>query len=128
MAEALLLVGRTDEARGAAQRALEFALAQSEHANEAQSRWMLGEVAARQARPALAEAGEQFEAAVRLCESLGLKPLLGRCWMSQGLLAREAGDEAAGKALLEKATTLFGSLGMLWFEAEARKLLESPSP
>ena len=123
LAEALLLVGRTDEARGAAQRALEFALAQSEHANEAQSRWMLGEVAARQARPALAEAGEQFEAAVRLCESLGLRPLLGRCWASQGVLARMLGDPAQAKTHLEKAVALFRSLGMIWFETEARKLL-----
>jgi tetratricopeptide (TPR) repeat protein len=124
LGEALLRAGRTEEARRAGQEGLKFAQAHAEQAQEASSRWVLGEVAACETPPARTEAETQLREAARLAEALGLKPLLGRCWMSQGLLAREAGDEAAGKALLEKAATLFGSLGMLWFETEARKLLE----
>ncbi|OGL03454.1 MAG: hypothetical protein A3I03_06005 [Candidatus Rokubacteria bacterium RIFCSPLOWO2_02_FULL_68_19] len=128
LGEALLLAGRTEEARRAGQEGLKFAQAHAEQAQEASSRWLLGEVAACQTPPARTEAEEQFGGAARLAETLGLKPLLGRCWMSQGVLARKLGDEEKAKVFLQKAAALFRSLGMTWWEAKARKLLESPSP
>jgi len=123
LGEALLLAGRTEEARRAGQEGLKFAQAHAEQAQEASSRWLLGEVAACQTPPARTEAEEQLGGAARLAETLGLKPLLGRCWVSHGLLARKLGDEKDARASLEKAIALFKSLGMTWFEAEARTLL-----
>lgn len=128
LGEALLLAGRTEEARRAGQGGLKFAQAHAEQAQEASSRWLLGEVAACQTPPARTEAEEQFGGAARLAETLGLKPLLARCWMSQGVLASKLGDEDKAKVFLQKAAALFRSLGMTWWEAKARKLLESPSP
>jgi predicted ATPase/class 3 adenylate cyclase len=125
LGEALLLAGRMEEARRAGQEALQFARAHAEKHNEAWSRWLLGEVAARQAPPAREEAEREFREALRLAEALGLKPLLGRCRMSLGQLALRAGARAEAREDLENAVRLFGSLGAIWFEGEARKLLES---
>jgi class 3 adenylate cyclase/tetratricopeptide (TPR) repeat protein len=123
LGEALLRAGQTEEARRAGQEGLKFARAHAEQAQEASSRWVLGEVAACQTPLARTEAETQLREAARLAETLGLKPLLGRCWMSQGVLARKLGDPEQAKTYLEKAVALFRSLGMTWFETEARKLL-----
>jgi class 3 adenylate cyclase/tetratricopeptide (TPR) repeat protein len=119
----LLLEGRAEEARRAAQEALTFAQAHGEQATEALSRWVLGEAAARQTPPAREEAEEQLGEAARLAETLGLKPLLGRCLVSLGLLAQQVGDGEKAREFWEKAAELFRSLGMTWFEAEAKRLL-----
>ncbi|MBI3031118.1 MAG: AAA family ATPase [Candidatus Rokubacteria bacterium] len=123
LGEALLLAGRLDEARRAAEQALRYSQAQREEANEARAQWLLAEIAARQSPPAREEAEARLGEAIRLAEALGLRPFLGRCWMSLGLLARKAGDEATARKWLEKAAALFRSLGMTWWEAEARRPL-----
>jgi len=123
LGEALLLVGRLDEARRGAEQALKYSEAQREQANEARALWLLAEIAARQSPPAREEAEGHLRGAIRLSEALGLKPLLGRCWMSQGVLARNLGDEEKAKVFLQKAAALFRSLGMTWWEAEASKRL-----
>jgi class 3 adenylate cyclase/tetratricopeptide (TPR) repeat protein len=123
LAEALLLAGRTEEARQAAQRALEFSLTHREQANEALSRWALAEVAARSDPPAVTQAQEELAAAARLCEDLGLKPLLARCWLSRADLARRLGTPAEARPHLDRAIALFETLGMTWWEAEARRRL-----
>ena len=53
---------------------------------------------------------------------MGLRPLLGRCYLALARLGRRAGDGRA-QGHLERATTLFGEMDMrFWMEqAEAEK-------
>ena len=126
LGEALLLAGRAEEARRAGEEALKFVQAHAEQATEPWSRWVLGEVAARQTPSEHAEAEAQLREAARLAEALGLRPMLGRCLMSLGAFHRQIGRLDAARSELSAAIELFRSMEMTsWLtraEAELAKM------
>jgi tetratricopeptide (TPR) repeat protein len=85
LAEGYLAAGKLAQAVETAREALELAVASGERGHEAYAHHLLGEIAVRGDSPALDEALEHYETALRLAEQLGMRPLVG--WAHLGLRA-----------------------------------------
>jgi hypothetical protein len=85
---------------------------------------ILGEIRASAERPDTHATRADFEEAARIARDLDLRPLLGRCLLVSGRLARRAGDGGAREYLSQ--AVLFSEMGMRsWLEpaeAEMRTL------
>jgi len=116
LAEAYLLAGRREDAARDVQRGLTMARAHKQRWLEAEGLRILGEILA-SAEPAdTGAARANFEEAARIARDLDLRPLLGRCLLGAGTLARRAGDGAA-REYLSQAAALFSEIGMRsWLE------------
>ena len=131
LAEAYLLAGRRDDAARDVQRGLAMARAHKQRWLEAEGLRILGEILASAEHPDPAAARSDFEEAARIARDLSLRPLLGRCLLASGRLARRAGDGAA-REHLSQAAALFSETGMrFWLEqaqAELRALDGASKP
>ena len=125
LAEAYLLAGRREDAARDAQRGLAMARAHKQRWLEAEGLRIQGEILASAERPDMDAARADFEEAARIARDLDLRPLLGRCLLASGRLARQAGDRGA-REYLSQAAERFSEVGMrFWLEralAEMRAL------
>jgi class 3 adenylate cyclase/tetratricopeptide (TPR) repeat protein len=112
LAEGYILAGRPDEALAPGLRALDLARRQKERGNEVYALRLLGFVAAEREPPRLETAVDLFGAALAMAGELGMRPLIARCHLGLGRLARRLGDAAGATAHLDTATRLFRELGM----------------
>jgi class 3 adenylate cyclase/tetratricopeptide (TPR) repeat protein len=85
LGEGYLAAGKLAQAVETAREALELAVASGERGHEAYAHHLLGEIAVHGDSPALDEALEHYQTALRLAERLGMRPLVG--WAHLGLRA-----------------------------------------
>ena len=123
-ADALLLDGRAGEARGAADRALELAVAYGELANEAMALQVLGEVAASQDSADLESAAVFCERGRSLAEQLGLRSLLARGHLALGRLHQRMGQRQQAQESLSVARRMFSEMDMRFWLEQAESALE----
>ena len=117
LAAAYLLGNRPDNARKAAEEALELARRHEERGNEAEALRVLGECAAADARPDLTIARQSLEQALALAEELGMRPLVAHCHLGLGKLYRRTGKRAQAGRHLTVATTMYREMDMrFWLE------------
>ncbi|HET6369432.1 MAG TPA: AAA family ATPase [Pseudomonadales bacterium] len=123
LGEVQLLAGRLDEAAEQGRRALSLARTQNERGNQVYALRLLGLVASETPpadRDAVARhesAARYFDEALALAEGLGMRPLVARCRLGLGRLARRAGDTGTAARHLDAATALLHELGMTyWLE------------
>jgi tetratricopeptide (TPR) repeat protein len=123
LAEAHLLGSRPDDARKAAEEALELARRYGERGNEAEALRVLGECAAAAAgaRPDPTTARQSFEQALALGKELGMRPLVAHCHLGLGKLYRRTDKRDQAQEHLATARTMYCEMGMTyWLEkAEA---------
>src|SRR5262249_46520439 len=77
LGEGYLANGALERAEETVSEALELAVAGGERGHEAYAHYLLGEIAARRDPRALDEARERYQTALRLSETLGMRPLAG---------------------------------------------------
>jgi predicted ATPase len=77
--EAYLLVGYVEKAHRLAQRGLDSACHRKRRGEEAQARWLLGEIAMRLDPPDVAQAEAHYQQALALADELGVRPLVAHC-------------------------------------------------
>jgi hypothetical protein len=129
LAEVYLLAGRHEDAARDVQRGLAMARAHKQRWLEAEGLRILGEIRASAERPDTHATRADFEEAARIAHDLDLRPLLSRCLLVSGRLARRAGDGGA-REYLSQAAVLFSEMGMRsWLEpAEAEmRILDGSS-
>jgi len=121
LSEASLLAGRPSDAIAAAQRGLEWTRARHERAYETRNLRALAEATAQKDPPDLALADRLGREASAQAEQLGMRPLIARCHLDLGKLARRTGQPQRAQEHLAAATTLLREMGMrFWLEqAEA---------
>ena len=131
LAEAFLLAGRREDAARDVRRGLAMARAHKQRWLEAEGLRILGEILASAEPPDTQAARADFEEATRIARDLDLRPLLGRCLLASGRLARRTGDDPA-REYLSQAAALFNGMGMrFWLEqteAEIRALDRASKP
>jgi hypothetical protein len=94
-------------------RALELARAHGERGHEAYALRLLGEVLARSAETAEAEA--RFRRGLLLAQELGMRPLVAHCYWGLARTHDKAGQHTAASSHRDSATALFGAMDMrLW--------------
>jgi tetratricopeptide (TPR) repeat protein len=125
MGEALLAAGRFDEARAAAEHALDLARERGEQGHEAWTLRLLGELAAHPHATATDVAESHYRDALALAERLGMRPLVAHCHLGLGKLYGRAGDPAKAHEYLTSAATMYREMGMdFWLEKAAGALKE----
>jgi Flp pilus assembly protein TadD len=101
--------------------AIDLARVHKERGHEAWGLRLLGEVYARQPRPALEPAEVAYRQALALAAELGMAPLQAHCHLGLGLLYARSGRPQQAHAHLSTAIDLFRAMEMgRWLpEAEA---------
>jgi predicted ATPase/class 3 adenylate cyclase len=132
LGEAYLFAGRGEDARQAAERAIERARVNSERGHLAHALRLRGEVSAHAIDPARADpasvaadvdqAAGWFREALAIAVPLGMRPLHGQCRLGLGRLFQRAGRLKEAREELETATSLFGRLGMRYWESRGQAL------
>ena len=112
-----MLLGRLDEARRLAERALESSRVQ--RGNAAQALHLLGDIAIHPDRFD-AERGEAYYSqALALAEPRGMRPLVAHCHLGLGKLARRTGQREQARDHLTTATTMYREMGMTYWLEQA---------
>ena len=123
LGEAVLLMGRTEEALHHARCALEVSRIQKERGHEAYALRLLAEIAAHQEPLDVEAAAAAYQLALGLTEELGMRPLMAQCHLGLGRLAQRVGQQELAEQHLTAASALFRAMGMSqWLEkAEAAR-------
>src|SRR5262249_55696148 len=112
LGEALLLLGRTEEALQHARCALEVSRDQHERGHEAYVLRLLAEIAAHQEPLDVEAAAAAYRLALDLTEELGMRPLTAQCHFGLGHLGQRAGQRQLAEPHLTTATIMFREMGM----------------
>jgi class 3 adenylate cyclase/tetratricopeptide (TPR) repeat protein len=103
LGEALLLAGRSEEARATAERALVLTRQQRHRICEPWALHLLGEIAAKGDGPASLD---RYREALALADAFGMRPLVAHCHLGLGRHYRRVGDEAQSHEHLAAAAAL----------------------
>jgi tetratricopeptide (TPR) repeat protein len=127
LGEAYVLASRLEDALEVAGRALAVARERGQRGYEAWALHLLGEIATRRHPRDVETAEGDYRQAMGVAEELGMRPLLARCHLDLGRLARRTGQRQRAREHLTTATTMLREMGMrLWLEqaeAELRMLV-----
>jgi tetratricopeptide (TPR) repeat protein len=121
LSEALLLVGRVDEARALAGRLLDLSRTHTGRGYQVHALRLLGDVARRCDPPAVDQAATHYRQALALAEELGMRPLQAHCHRGLGTLYATTGQREQARAALSTAIEMYRAMEMtLWLpQAEA---------
>ena len=112
LGELYFLAGRRRDALAQAERALRLASERMERGNEVYARCLVGLIAAESDPPDVVEAHAQLGQAIALAEALEMRPLLARCHLGLGRLARRRAEADAAARHLDTATRLLRAMEM----------------
>jgi tetratricopeptide (TPR) repeat protein len=115
LGEAQVLAGRLEEAHAIVERALAHAREHEEWGNEAYALRLAGELAARCAPLASAQAGDAYRQALALAEQLGMRPLMAHCHRGLGTLYAKMGHAEQARAALSAAIDLYRAMEMTFW-------------
>jgi tetratricopeptide (TPR) repeat protein len=125
LAEARLLGGQIDQARVAAEGALERCRRSAQRGSEAYALHLLGEIAAHPTATKVEEADDRYRRALDLAIDLGMRPLIAHCHLGLGTLYRRTGDHAKAREHLTTAATMYREMGMtFWLEQAESAIAE----
>jgi tetratricopeptide (TPR) repeat protein len=117
LGEAYLRAGRLDEAGKTAVKALHLCRTLGQRGAEAQSLYLLGEIACSNEPPDLEAARRRFGEAMARAQELGMQSLVARCHLSLGELGRRRGQHARARQHLDIAASLYREMGIsFWLE------------
>jgi tetratricopeptide (TPR) repeat protein len=115
LSEALLLVGRVDEASALAGRLLELSRTQIGRGYQAHACRLLGEVAMRCEPPDVDQAAGHYHQALALAEEPGMRPLQAHCHLGLGTLYAQRGQREQAHTELSTAITMYRSMDMTFW-------------
>jgi tetratricopeptide (TPR) repeat protein len=111
------------EAVQLAGRALDLARAHKERGHEAWALRLLGEIAAHQDPPEIAQAEAHYQQALALAEDLGMRPLVAHCHLGLGTLYAATGQREPARAALSAAIELYRAMEMTFWLPQAEAAL-----
>lgn len=113
LSEAYFLAGRQDEALTTLNRSLALARKRGERGHEAYGLRLLGDLIAAQPDAGAAEtANTNYQAALQLARTLGMRPLMANIDLRLGLLCQQAGRQQDAEKHIAAAKTAASELGM----------------
>jgi tetratricopeptide (TPR) repeat protein len=123
LSEALLLVGRVDEASSLARRLLDLSHTLTGRGYQAHARRLLGEVARRREPPDVDQAEAHYRQALALAEEVGMRPLVAHCHLGLGKLCATIGRRGEARAELSTAIELYRAMEMTFWLPQAEAIL-----
>jgi tetratricopeptide (TPR) repeat protein len=123
LGEAYMMAGRPVEAADAAQRGLALVRETHQRGYEAMTLRVLGEIAMRGSRPDAAGAEAFYRQALGLAETLGMRPLIARCYLGLGTVYLHLDKRPAARQHLATARAMLAEMGMrLWLQQSEETL------
>jgi tetratricopeptide (TPR) repeat protein len=123
LSEALLLVGRVDEASALAGRLLELSHTHTGRGYQAHACRLLGEVARRREPPDVDQAVGHYRQALVLAEELSMRPLQAHCHLGLGTLYNKIGHVEPARTELAAALELYRTMDMTFWLPQAEAAL-----
>ena len=123
LSEALLLVGRVDEASTLAGRLLDLSRTHTGRGYQAHAYRLLGEVAMRREPPDVDQAAAHYRQALALAEEIGMRPLQAHCHLGLGTLYATTGQRQQAQAALSAAIDLYRAMDMTFWLPQAEAAL-----
>jgi tetratricopeptide (TPR) repeat protein len=123
LSEALLLVGRVDEASTIARRLLEFSHTHPGRGYQAHAFRLLGDVARHREPPGIDQATTHYRQALALAEETGMRPLQAHCHLGLGTLYAQTGQRQQAQAALSAAIDLYPAMDMAFWLPQAEAVL-----
>jgi tetratricopeptide (TPR) repeat protein len=115
LSEALLLVGRVDEASTLAEHLFDLSRTHTGRGYQAHAYRLLGEIAARREPPEITLAETHYREALTLAEELGMRPLQAHCYRGLGMLYAKIGWREQARAALSAAIALYRAMDMTFW-------------
>jgi tetratricopeptide (TPR) repeat protein len=125
LGRAFLLLGRLDEARGLAERAVESS--PSQRGFVAHAHHLLGDIASHPDRFDAARGEAHYRGALAIAEPRGMRPLGAHCHLGLGKLYRRTGQREQARAHLTVAAAMYGDMEMAYWLEQAEAEL-GPGP
>jgi tetratricopeptide (TPR) repeat protein len=123
LGEAQMWVGRLEEARALAERALALTRAHQARGNQVYALHLLGDIAARREPPEVEPAVAYYQQALTLAEELGMRPLQAHCHRGLGTLYATTGQREQVRAALTTAIALYHAMAMTFWLPQAEAAL-----
>jgi len=123
LSEALLLVGRVDEASALAGRLLDLSRTHTGRGYQAHACRLLGDVAIRRNPPEREQAEAHYRQALALAEELGMRPLQAHCHRGLGTLYATTSQREQARAELSTAIALYRTMDMTFWLPQAEATL-----
>jgi tetratricopeptide (TPR) repeat protein len=120
-----LFAGNLDEARSLAEQVLAVCRERQTRAHEADSFWVLGEVAALCHPPDAKTAERHYGDALRVADELGLRPIIAHAHLGLGKLYARTGKHEQARQQLTTATTMYREMGMTYWLEKATQEFET---
>jgi len=124
LSQALLLVGRVDEARALAGRLLDISHTDTGRGYQAHAYRFLGEVATSREPPDVDQAATHYRQALALAEELGMRPLVAHCHRDLGTLYAATGQREQARAALSTAMEMSRAMDMTFWLPQTEAGLE----
>jgi tetratricopeptide (TPR) repeat protein len=123
LSEALLLVGRVEDAHALAAELLDLSRTHPGRGYQAHALRLLGDVAMHRHPSAIELAEAYYRQALALAEALGMRPLVAHCHLGLGTLCGNTGRVAQARAELTAAIDLYRSIEMTYWLPQAEAAL-----
>jgi tetratricopeptide (TPR) repeat protein len=123
LSEALLLVGRMDEASALAGHLIDLSRTHTGRGYQAHAYRLLGEAAARSDPPDTEQAETHYRQALTLADELGMRPLQAHCHLGLGTLYATTGQHEQARAELSTAIELYRAMEMTFWLPQAEATL-----
>ena len=127
LSEALLLVGRVDEAQTLAERLRELSRTHTGHGYRAHAYRLLGDVATHRGPLDIAQAEAHYGLALTLAEAMGMRPLQAHCHRGLGMLYATLGRPEQARSILSAAIDLYRAMDMTFWLPQAEAALTAVS-
>jgi tetratricopeptide (TPR) repeat protein len=123
LSEALLLVGRVDEANALIERLFKLSHTHTGSGYQAHASRLLGEVAAQREPPEVKLAEAHYQQALALADELGMRPLQAHCHLGLGTLYNQMGRVEQARLALSTALDLYRTMEMTFWLPKAEVAL-----
>jgi tetratricopeptide (TPR) repeat protein len=123
LSEALLLVGRVEDASALADQLLALSRTHPGRGYQAHACRLLGDIARHRDPPQSELAEAHYQQALGLAEALGMRPLVAHCHRGLGLLYCQSGRGEQARAALSAAIELYRAMDMTFWLPQAEAAL-----
>jgi tetratricopeptide (TPR) repeat protein len=125
LANAYLLAGRYQDARGVAHTALELARRYREQGPEAWALYLIAASAAKFEPEERNEVLDGYLAALNLADELGMRPLVAHCHLGMGQLRQRSDRNSDAKVELSRAVEMYRQMDMQFYLRQAEAELQA---
>jgi class 3 adenylate cyclase/tetratricopeptide (TPR) repeat protein len=119
LAEALVAIGRLDDATRVAEEARSLSQAEGRRADEASAIHLFADMALLRPLPDYESAEGGYRAALARAAELGMRPLVAHCHLGLGKLYRRTGKRQEAREHLTTATTMYREMDMRFYLEQA---------